>query len=74
MAHSCILCTFEDPVHLVGDGMIYDRQAITMWLRINNTSPLNGKELDSQRELTLVPLPALVEKIARYRAAYPDAE
>ena len=65
---------FEDPVHLVGDGMVYDRDAITMWLRKNNTSPLTGKELDSQRELALVPLPALVEKIARYRAAYPDAD
>ena len=62
----------EDPVMLVGDNCIYSRDAITIWLRHNNTSPLHGSELDTQAKLALISLPAIAAKVERYRAAYPD--
>jgi hypothetical protein len=63
---------FEDPVMLVGDNCIYSRGAIEAWLRLNNTSPLHGSELDTQYKLKLIPLPAIAAKVERYRAAHPD--
>jgi len=63
---------FEDPVMLVGDNSIYSRAAITEWLRHSNTSPLHGTELNTQANLTLLPLPAIAAKVERYRAAFPE--
>lgn len=63
---------FEDPVMLVGDNSIYSRAAITEWLRHNNTSPLHGTELNTQANLTLIPLPAIAAKVERYREAFPE--
>lgn len=69
---SITYCFYEDPVRLSGDGQVYSREAITAWLRKNNTSPLHGTELDSQAKLFLSPAPEVAVMVAAYLAAYPE--
>jgi len=67
-------CLFVDPVMLVGDMHVYSRRAIEEWLRRNNTSPLHNVEMLTQKDLTLVEMPAVASKVDHYRAVFPSVD
>ena len=60
-------CIFEDPV-LAEDGITYERQAITQWVRQNATSPMTRQPLSLANLRTNYAIRTLIDELYSVRA------
>ena len=59
-----------DPVSTL-DGFIYERAAITEWLRTKDTSPKTGATLESKALIPIHSLRSVIRRFVEARAAQP---